>query len=184
MDKIKSFVEGVNSRSLSAFDVLFKLHYRELVYFSSIICGSVQDAEDIVHDVLIQLWESAYKFENHIALRSFLYTSTKNRTINFVKRHNKQLNDISFLDLRDNNESIIVAITDAEVLSLINLAITRLPSECAKVMKLILQGYSSAEIAVMLDLAQSTVRAQKRRGISLLRKYLPKEAFLFFITFF
>lgn len=184
MDKIETFVDGINSRSLSAFDLLFKLHYRELVYFSGIICNSIQDAEDIVHDVLLQLWESSYIFENHIALRSFLYTSTKNRTINFVKRHNKQINDVSFLATKDNNESIIGAIIDAEVLSLINLAIDRLPSECAKVMKLILQGYSSAEISVILDLAQSTVRAQKRRGLSLLRQYMPKDAFIFFITFF
>lgn len=184
MDKKTSFVDSVNSRSLDAFEDIFKLHYKELVYFSSIICNSIQDAEDIVHDVLIQLWESSYKFENQIALRSFLYTSTRNKTINFVKRYNKQLNDISFLDMSDSNESIIEAIADAELLSLINKAISRLPAECAKVMKLILQGHSSAEISVLLDLAQSTVRAQKRRGLSLLRQYMPNEAFTFFITFF
>lgn len=86
--------------------------------------------------------------------------------------------------MSDSNESIIEAITDAELLSLINKAISRLPAECAKVMKLILQGHSSAEISVLLDLAQSTVRAQKRRGLLLLRQYMPNEAFTFFITFF
>lgn len=184
MDKIKAFVDGVNSRSLDAFESIFKLHYRELVYFSRIICNSIQDAEDIVHDVLLQLWESSYRFENHFALRAFLYTSTRNKTINFVKRHNKQLNNISFLDTKENNESIIGAITDAEVLSLINLAINRLPKECAKIMRLILKGYSSAEISILLNLAPSTVRAQKKRGLIMLRKYLPKDAFLFFSMFF
>ncbi len=184
MDKVKIFVDSVNSRSLDAFENLFKLHYRELVYFSGLICSSVHDAEDIVQDVMLQLWESKYKFDNHLALRAFLYTSTRNKTINFVKRKSKQLNDISFLDFKDNNESVISAITDTEVLSLINLAINRLPSECSKVIKMILQGYSSAEISIILDVAQSTVRAQKRRGLSLLRQYLPKEVFQFLISFF
>lgn len=181
MDDIKAFITGVNSRQKNSFERIFQLFYKELVYFSGLLQKNSEDAEDVVTDVLIQLWESKYTFDNVNYLRSFLYTAVKNKTINKIHRGKKVSKDSSIFNVIPDNETIISSIVDAQVLSIINYSIDQLPDECGKIMRMILEGYSCAEIAIKLNLAPSTVRAQKRRGISILREKLPKD--LFFILF-
>lgn len=181
MDNLHDFIAGINSRSKESFERLFKLFYKELVYFSGLLQNGGEEAEDVVHDVFIQLWESKYTFPDVKSLRGFLYTAVKNKTINKINRQNKLSKDISLLEVVPDQEKIISSIVDTEVLSIINLSINQLPEECGKIMRLILDGFSSAEIAIKMNLAPSTVRAQKRRGISILRESLPKE--IFFILF-
>ncbi len=181
MDNLQDFIAGINSRSEKSFELMFKLFYRELVYFSGLLQNSGDDAEDVVHDVFIQFWESRYTFNDIKSLRSFLYTVVKNKTINKINRRNRLCKDTSLLEKEPDQEKIISSIIDTEVLSIINYSIDQLPKECGKIMRLILKGYSCAEIAVKLNLAPSTVRAQKRIGISMLRDMIPKE--IFFILF-
>jgi len=49
---------------------------------------------------------------------------------------------------------------------------------------IVLQGYNSSEIASQTGATASTVRTQKQRGISLLRKMMSPELFTLFIAFF
>lgn len=177
MEKLTDFILGVNTRLEKAFEHLFNAFYRELVYFSFKLNNSVQDSEDIVHDVMITLWESNYQFENNQSLRSFLYTAVKNRTYNHIKREKKLSNNISHLEDKADESKIEKSIIETELLSILNLAINELPTECKKIMSHLVAGKSCVEISIIMNLAASTVRAQKKRGLTLLKEKLPKELF-------
>lgn len=178
MSKLLTLVSGVNKREDKAFETLFSLFYKELVYFSTQLQGSSSESEDIVHDIFIQLWESSYRFDELRAIRAFLYTLVRNKTINHIKRRGKSINDLSEITREPDQELILSSIIDTEVLSIISKAINQLPAGCAKIIKLVMEGHSSAEISVMLNLAPSTVRTQKRIGITKLRELLPPDIYM------
>ena len=182
MEDIEGFISEINNKSRKAFEMLYQLYYRELVYFSSKLNVSDHEAEDIVHDVMLNLWEGKYLFENILALRSFLYTAVRNRTLNQIKRGNRTINDMSQYSEDGDDNELTTGIVETEVISILDMAISRLPAECARIMQKLLEGKSSADMAIELNLASSTVRAQKRRGLSLLKKILPDD--LYFIMSF
>ncbi len=179
---LNDFISDVNDRSEEAFKQLYDAFYRELVYFSTKMNNSLQDSEDIVHDTILSIWESDYKFENIKYLKSFLHTSVRNRTLNFMKREGRLTNDFSSIDKKLREERIESDIIETEVISILNMAISELPSECKKIMTLLINGYSCSEIAIIKNLASSTVRAQKKRGLSLLKNKLPKDILLLLYT--
>ena len=63
---------------------LFKQHYSALLFYATRLVGE-DDAEDIVQDVFVELWNNKSKidFDDHI--KSFLYKSVYTRSINFLK---------------------------------------------------------------------------------------------------
>ena len=61
--------------------------------------------------------------------------------------------------------------------------IRHLPGECAKIMELVMQGYNSTEISTLTGASSSTVRSQKQRGISLLKKMVSPELYALLVLF-
>jgi len=127
-NNLQDFITGINSRSKKSFEQLFSLFYKELVYFSGLLQNGGEEAEDVVQDVFIQLWESKYTFPDVKSLRGFLYTAVKNKTINKIHRENKLSKDKSLLEVMPDQEKIMSSIIDAEVLSIINYSINKLPA--------------------------------------------------------
>ncbi|MCK9304524.1 MAG: sigma-70 family RNA polymerase sigma factor [Bacteroidales bacterium] len=169
--KKDDFIYGINNRSEESFNALFYVYNRPLVKFANRYIGCLTDAEDVVHDVFLQFWEGEYTFADRNVLKSFLYTVTKNKAINFLKKKSKLHFDVSFLEYECNyeepNNNFFPIHT--EFWAFLDSALGQLPFECKKIMRLIAKGLATSEIAQKLGIAPSTVRAQKRRGISLIR---------------
>src|SRR5882724_5146292 len=69
-----------------AFDAFFRLHYRHLCYFAAQLTGHESESEDIVKDVFVKLWRKHEGFANPQSIKAFLYISTRNACINFLRR--------------------------------------------------------------------------------------------------
>lgn len=177
---LTDFITGVNNRSRESFKQLYDAFYKELVYFSFKMNNSLKDSEDIVHDTILYIWDSDYNFKNIQYLRSFLYTSVKNRTLNFLKREGRLVNNLNEAGSMFEDEKIVSDIIESEVISILNMAISELPNECKSIMILLANGYTCAEIAIIKNLATSTVRNQKKRGLAILKTKLSKDLLIFF----
>lgn len=171
-----------NDDSHAEYEFVFKSYYNKLSYFANSIVDCEAVSQDIVQDVFVKLWQIEKNFESFDKLSSFLYVAVRNHCFNYIKTQhykNKPIDSSTILPLDDSTMDNIIS---AEILSTINQAISTLPSECRKVMDLTMQGYSSVEIAKIMNLTSSTVRTQKARGIQLLKPKLPDK--LFFSLFF
>lgn len=176
-DLLRKFNEG----SQVGYEFVFESNYKKLCYFANSIVDSEAVSQDIVQDVFVKLWQIEKNFESFDKLSSFLYVAVRNHCFNYIKTHhykNRPLDSSTVLPLDDSTMDDIIT---AEMLSTINQAISTLPSECRKVMDLTMQGYSSVEIAKIMNLTSSTVRTQKARGIQLLKPKLPDKLFLLLI---
>jgi RNA polymerase sigma factor (sigma-70 family) len=176
--KIKDqFILDFNNRTDNSFSKLFNLYNKNLIRFSNRYFNCLADAEDTVDDVLLQLWESKYNFDDRKSLKSFLYTATRNRSINTIKRNKRLKHDISFLEYESLQDDCCNNFFnfdydldfDFRIKSILESALGDLPEECRRIMQLFKKGFNSSEIASLTGVCPGTVRSQKKRGISIIR---------------
>ena len=78
----------------SAYESLFREHYRPLCAFAFQYVKSSDDAEEIVQDLFVRLWQDRQKVNITSSLKAYLFTSVRNRCINAlnkVKRNEERL---------------------------------------------------------------------------------------------
>lgn len=173
--KSDSFVNSINNRTADSFRLVYSMYASALIRFSSKYLVNRCDAEDIIQDVFIEFWQGKSKFSSIDQVRSYLYKATKSHTLNYVKRKKRVVFNVSFLE-NEQASDVPNNFFDFhyELLSLFDSSLGMLPRECKKIFGHIINGLSSFEIGKKLDRAPSTIRAQKKRGISLIKDFCFK----------
>ena len=173
IDHVQSFRKGENS----GFEYFFKFLYKPVYFFALRYVSENVTAEDIVSTSFIQLWNKKNIFETEAGLRAYLYKSVYNACIRHLQqKQNRGLHNISYAKQIDTTQqSYMHAIIRAETINLLHKAISHLPAQCSIVFtKLYIEGKTVAETAQEMNIAISTVKNQKARGIKLLKpKLLP-----------
>ena len=145
------------------FRKLFDLYYPALCLYALAIVHDNFLAEDLVQEVFITLWEKSDDFDNMHAIRTFLYTSVKNKCLNIlehekvIRKHKEYVQHELMNDTLLNNQII-----EEETHRLIYTAINELPSECRNILLLGISGLKNKEIAEELQLSVNTVKTQKK----------------------
>lgn len=147
--------------------------------------GDSRDAEEIVSDTFVQVWESAATFDpDRGSLSAWVLTICRSRCLDRVRTLRRRGR------LRDRAEREIAAFTtadppaDPEELALdrslgarVAVALARLPAEKRRPIELAyFGGLTQREIAAELDVPLGTVKTRIRTGMQTLRETLPTEA--------
>ncbi len=155
-----------------AYRVFFEEYYQILGYFALKYVKQKEVAEDIVNDVILELYSRKHHFENIVALKSFLFLSIKNRSLNWL-RGNKAQNRYLHRALSEQEDRFFLDnIIEEEVYFLLKNAIHVLPELPRKIYKFSLQGLSNEEIARELSLTVDSIKAYKKRGKQILKEKL------------
>ncbi len=164
-----------------SFKEIFAEYYASQVHFAYKIIKNRHDAEDVVQDVFLGMWRSKPSFKNEIAFRAYLYLSTKNRSIDFLKKKSPLYSDISaFEDLEHEVEEVV----KEEVFRLLDNAIERLPNKTKEVIKLSIKGLSVKEVASELSISINTVKTHKLRAYRFLKEIYGRSFVLLFLSMF
>lgn len=70
----------------SALDGLLAVYWKPLVRYAYALLGSKDDAEDVVQDVFVELWNRRLNWRDIESIRPYLYRSTRNRALNERRR--------------------------------------------------------------------------------------------------
>lgn len=178
-----TFLNRLNARDHEAFKQLFREYFQDIAYYAGKVLKDTDIAEDIAQDVFIRLWEKENHFDNYLAMKSYLYLSVRNSCLNYIKHHNIVLEHAQNLVQEEADEQTWDTIIETEIISLLSDYIRQLPGECAKIMELVMQGYNSTEISTLTGASSSTVRSQKQRGITLLKKMVSPELYALLMLF-
>jgi len=176
-DLIIEFKKG-NPKSLTA---IFKFYYAALCYFADRIIANREEAEDIAAESFYKLWKLHKNFDSMYGIRAFLYITTRNACLNFLKqaeRVTRQQSDLAYLV--NAGEETFTEATRTEILREVYAAIENLPPQCRKIVKMsFVEGLKNHEIAEQLNISIHTVKNQKVRGIYLLKmKLLSSNIFM------
>ena len=66
------------------FEALFREYSPGMCYFARKYTGDLDSAREIVHTVFIRIWENRSEFDWNKPVKSYLFTSVYNRSMNFT----------------------------------------------------------------------------------------------------
>ena len=158
----------------SAFDVIFKSYYEQLVRFAHSKIDNIAIAEDIVQNVFISFWTKRETITIKNALLPYLKRTVHNRCIDyFRKQQSIQIKEEQYfkkslsIDISNPEETLLTQ----ENIKEIHNKIEALPPKCKIVFKLSrFQDMSYTEIADNLDISKKTVEMHISTALRILRK--------------
>ena len=179
-DIIHAFRKGDSQ----AFDAFFRFHYRPLCYFAAQLTGDPSEAEDIVKDTFVKLWHKHAGFDSPHTIKAFLYITTRNAGINFLRRlkvKNTFSREFAYLEESRRDELVLNQLIRAEFMQEIYNEIEKLPEKRREVFKLAyFEGLKNDEIAQRLGISVFTVKVQKGKALGALRLRFSDRHVIFF----
>lgn len=170
--------------SSNVFRKLFYDYYTNLCRFSFTFVKDYFVAEEIVQDLYMYLWEQKDVLHITTSLRAFLYTSVKNRSLNYIRNEKTRvLHEDEFAREQQLKVSQMLDFCEQEELShIIDQAIAELPEQCRLIFEMSRkQQLTYNEIAAQLNLSPKTIESQMGLALKKLRKrlapYLSKVIF-------
>ncbi len=175
------------------FKNVYVAHYSKMKRFAKEYVLLEEDAENIVQDVFLQLWENKQIIKMPINMVAFLFTATKNRCLDYLKHKKVVLKATNTLmeeqkiTMEMNLESLEAfdqsVFAENTVESILTNAIDSLPEKCREIfIKSRLEGKKHKEIAAELNISTHTIEAQMNIALKKIRQqlknYLPLLIFI------
>ena len=163
----------------AAYKELFVLLHSRLKQFAYSILKSQEEAEELVSDLFIKVWEKRNQLTTIDSPLLYFYTTAKNLAFNRISKQKRQqslppeewliqLNSIYF-----DPEQLMMT---EEMMRQIRQAINNLPPRCRIIFKLVKEdGLKYREVAELLQLSVKTIEAQMAIALRRLGKYMHME---------
>lgn len=158
---------------------LFQDHHQGLGRYAFTILKNQQEADDLVQQLFVTLWEKRSEIgsiENH---RAYLYRAIYNRCLNEVKRSRRNhVGDEGLLEVHSNLHEVGEVLQYNDLEKRVQSAVNQLPEKCAEVFKLSrFQELSYREISEQLNISVKTVENHMTKALRVMREelkdYLP-----------
>jgi RNA polymerase sigma-70 factor (ECF subfamily) len=154
---------------------LFQQYYRQLCLFANNILHDEALAEDVVQSFFAGLCEGRNTLpDDENTRRGYLFVSVRNNCLKQIRNEKTKNKYVDQLDMNMIEEQTIMdAMIQAEVIDQLMEAINQLPQVCKQVIDMaVFEKLSNNEIAINLSISINTVKSQKKRAIQLLRTRL------------
>ncbi len=144
-----------------AFEELFYRHHRQLYRLAMMTSRDPDDAADALQDALLSAHRTAATFRRDSAVSSWLYRIVVNACLDRLRRNRSHLS----VELVDDAHTAGDHTPRIDTAIMVERALMRLPVEQrAAVVAVDMQGYSVAETARMLGVAEGTVKSRCSRA--------------------
>ena len=175
----------------TAFKKIFRLYYPRLIRYSSSILKDTTEAEDLVQEVFIQLWEYRNQLKPEKNLAAYLYTLTRNKCYNAIKRRiveEKYLKNQAAMETEElyhisfGSNDEFVAMEDM-LNEELNRIMNEMPQRCAEAFRLKwMEGKKIREIAEIMQISTTMVDKHLAKGFQIIRHNLTSKMFMLFLV--
>ena len=174
-----AILKGCLQNNAAAQKALYEKYSAKMLVVCYRYAHNREDAEDMLQEGFIKVFSQIHTFESRGALEGWIRRIVVHTCINILKknkRFNESVDIIHASSLQVREESIPSIIQAKEVVECIRV----LPIGYRTVLNLYaIEGFSHKEIAVMLDIEESTSRSQYTRAKSMLEDVLVRKKILY-----
>ncbi len=185
---------SIDTKNRTEFEKIYVAHYARMKRFAQEYVIREEDAENIVQDVFLDLWEQNLLLLSHTNLFAYLFTALKNRCIDFLRHKTivqntaEKLQDdymkalqMKFQSLEAFDEQLF---SEPDIETVIQSAIESLPEKCREIFILHkIEGKKQKAIAQELNISINTVENQMAIAYKKLKEIL-KDHFSLLIFLF
>lgn len=154
-----------------AFTGFYHQHYPSFCFFANQFLNDSQEAEDIVSEVAVRVWEKLDTIGDG-ALKTYFYTSIRHaclRALENRKRRESKEKDYALEQLSQPSTGL-EHLAYTEMLEQVEFLLNKLTSHCRQVFtKLYVEGKTEKEAAEELQVSINTIKFHRKRGLKLLR---------------
>ena len=86
-DEIRRLAGRVKRSDPKAFKALFELYHQSIFNFTYLKLREVEEAEDVVQETFVRLWENRMRLELDRSLQTYLFTIANNLALNIIRHH-------------------------------------------------------------------------------------------------
>jgi RNA polymerase sigma-70 factor (ECF subfamily) len=158
---------------------------QEVAYrFSLLVCGHVEDAEDVMQDALLQTYRHVREIDDAATFRTWLYTTVRNACL--MKRRRRAGEPAHFVSVEQGAAPQAPAIdvasparrpdeqmVDAWIDRRLRAALVSLPPPYRMIVVLReIEGLTTKEVAAVTGISEANVKTRLHRAHAMLRKKL------------
>lgn len=127
-----------------------------------------EDAEDIVHDVFLKIYENVDKIPEDMSFNSYMFTSVKNSCLNYLRHKN----------VVDKNQDKLLEVMlytgeelndDTDMVNRVKQCLMDLPDKQRIILEMKFRGYDYNFIAKTLNITIGTVNTHINRAYKFIR---------------
>lgn len=170
-DAVENIRQLVDKGHTAAFTSFYTQYFKKLLIESDKYVKDIQVAEEIVQDVFLKIWERSQELNEIKSIKSYLYRSVINSSINYVNRqkslelhHQKIINEFTeeqVEEIDEENRLIVILFDEIE----------KLPAKCREIFKLNrFERLKYREIAIKLNISERTVENHIANALKILRE--------------
>lgn len=167
----------IEQRDTEAFTGFYVDNFKKLILVSDKYVRDIPVAEEIVQNIFLRIWEDKQLLADISSIKSYLYRSVINASINHVNRERslekhhlkiaESLTAEDFDRIDEQNELIVLLYREIELL----------PEKCREVFKLSrLDGIKYKAIALQLGISEKTVENHMGHALKVLRGRILDQA--------
>jgi len=169
----QGLLERLSSGSEDTYKEFFRLYYSPLCEYASQYISD-EDAEDLVQEFMIVIWEQREILAHVHSLKSYLFASVRNRCLNFIEKENfRQKRRFRWYEeFKDEFENPDYYLAN-DLMEQMQKAIAELPDSYREVFdRSRFTSKTNNEIALELGISIKTVEYRITQSLKILRKRL------------
>ena len=159
----------------SAFEQVFKTHFKNLHSYAFTILKDQDEAEEIVQQVFFKLWERSNNLSLEGSVTSYLYRAVHNECMNFIKHQKVKADHRLHVvhSMKSEQQYEEDKLGGSELAEKIRESLNELPEQCRAVFQLSrFENLKYREIADKMDISVKTVENHMGKALRLLRAKL------------
>ncbi|BAL81355.1 RNA polymerase sigma factor [Caldisericum exile] len=160
-DKLKEIVPKVKQGDLEAFEMLYNLTYKYVYKIAYAITLSKEDAEDIVQNTYLKIYEKRKMLDNGDTVLGYI----KRITINYALKNGKK-QPLKFIEKESKNNS-------DDIKEIVEDALKQLDAKDRSIVTLFyIDNMTTKEIAFLLNESEENIRVRLHRARNKLREVI------------
>lgn len=182
LEVLKEITLAIKAGSKDVFRSVYRAEFQNLVHFVHSYVMNKQDAEDLVQETMLAVWENRDSLNPERNFRSYIYTIARNKSLNYLRDNAKWMKDSAMMDsdtlinsLALSSQSVEEEINAMELQGFIDRVYLSLPEKVVHTFKMSRQeGMTYNEISELLGITPKVVEYHIGLTLKALRRKLER----------
>lgn len=172
----EELLKRIANKEMTAIEQLYRRHENALYRFALTKLGNEADAADIVNTVLIEVWNTALRFEFRSKVSTWMFGIANHRIIDLLrKRRADHEDDFSLVDISDSAPEMTAVLSAAQDKATLNYCLSKLKPEHKQAIELLFfRDCSYEEIGEIMDCAKGTIKSRVHHAKLTLKECLSR----------